>query len=152
MEASKVGLLYNQAAPPTLAEAATLLAGTANVVGGLCLLLGGAKAGAGPTLAAALSAAAGGVVGSVCALVRGAAQQGARGPALMQLAGACLEQADALPRVPLDNKTAIGRALTRVRGRGDGCGHVGLRHGLAGHVGLLQNGAASLAAGTADAQ
>lgn len=39
---------------------------------------------------------------------------GLRGPQLMVLSGFCLEMLEAAGKAPLNNRTAIGRAITRV--------------------------------------
>lgn len=113
----QVGLLYNQDAPPTDAEAQPLVQGFQAAVCALCMLytgLGAAPA-AGPTLRASLHQTAAAVVEACAALLRGAVVGGARDAQLMMLSGFALEMLEAAGRAPLDSRAAIGRAITRVR-------------------------------------
>ncbi len=114
MEAAKLGLLFNQDAAPTQAEASALLAGMQAAVSGLCVAYLGVLTSAGPSLRTAVHAAATAAVEAAVALVGGALVNGARGEQLMMLAGFAMEMCDAAAKAPLSNKAAIGRAATQV--------------------------------------
>ena len=116
-EAAKVGLMFNAPEPPSAADSEALLRSLQNAAGGVCMVLMGAAGRGGPTLRQSVHSAAQRLVSACQELVRGAVLEHARGEALMHLVGRCLEQCDAVAKAPLDNKTAIGRALTQV-----GCG------------------------------
>lgn len=110
-----MGVMYNGSVPPTQMEATGLLKGLQDSVVGVCmLLLGAAGACAGPTLKTSVHSAAGRLVGAFVDLTQGVVRLGVRGDALLQLVAKCLEQCDAAVKMPLDNRTAIGRAITKV--------------------------------------
>lgn len=115
VEVAKVGLLYNQGTPPGDTEAASLLDGFQQAACTLCMAYAGlAAGGGGPTLRASLHSTATSVVQACVALVRGAVGGGARDAQLMMLSGFALEMLEAAGRAPLDNRAAIGRAVTQV--------------------------------------
>lgn len=115
MEVAKVGLLYGSpAAQPSAAERDALLKGVQNSAAGVCMLLLAAAGRSGPTLRGALQRAARRLVEACVGLVRGALVDAVRGEALLGLVGRCMEQCDAVTKAPLDNKTAIGREITKV--------------------------------------
>jgi hypothetical protein len=116
-EAAKVG--FTMAREPGADAARSLLGALADAAGALCALLAVAAARGGPTLRRALAQTAEATTNAAAALVRGAAGVPA-GPlapahglaALPQLAGALMERADAASAAPLDDRAALGRALT----------------------------------------
>jgi hypothetical protein len=116
-EAAKVG--FTMAREPGADAARSLLGALADAAGALCALLASAAARGGPTLHRALAQTAEATTNAAAALVRGAAGVPA-GPlapapglaALPQLAGALMERADAAGAAPLDDRAALGRALT----------------------------------------
>ncbi|EFN53154.1 hypothetical protein CHLNCDRAFT_136928 [Chlorella variabilis] len=118
MEVAKLGLVYNQqqqGSSPTVEEATALLGGFQQAVCTLCMLYTSiAAAAGGPTLRQSLHQTATSVVEACAALIRGAVVGGLRGPQLMVLSGFCLEMLEAAGKAPLNNRTAIGRAITRV--------------------------------------
>lgn len=115
VEVSKVGLLFNQASLPGDAEAAALLQDFQGAAATLCMAYTGLAAAGGPTLRASLGATATGVVEACAALVRGAVGGAARDAQLMMLSGFALEMLEAAGRAPLDDRAAIGRAITQAR-------------------------------------
>ena len=62
-----------------------------------------------------MCAVAAGVVGACSAFVRAAALEGARDGPLRQKAGAAMERCTAAERAPLDDRTALSRALMQAR-------------------------------------
>lgn len=61
-----------------------------------------------------LQAAAERLVASCQELVEAAVGQGVKGEPLLQLVGRCMAQCEAVAKTPLDNRTALGRAITKV--------------------------------------
>ncbi|KAL4859049.1 hypothetical protein ACK3TF_000833 [Chlorella vulgaris] len=115
MEVAKTGLMFNQKTPPTDGEATALLRGFEQTVSMLCMLYTGlVAAGGGPTLRASLHTTATAVVEACASLIRGAVIGEARDAQLMLLSGFSLEMLEAAGKAPLDNRTAIGRAITLV--------------------------------------
>ena len=114
-EAATVGLYFSQRAPPQPTEdVQPLLRNFQNAVALVCMLCTGLSAaeGQGPSLRKAVLATASALVESCAALVRGAAVDGAQGTQLMMLSGCCLEMCEVAGRAPLDNRAAVGRAIT----------------------------------------
>ena len=62
-----------------------------------------------------ICAVAAGVVGACSAFVRAAALEGVRDGPLRQKAGAAMERCAAAERAPLDDRTALSRALMQAR-------------------------------------
>eukprot|EP00887_Chlorella_sp_A99_P006716 scaffold3.g6716.t1 len=112
-EAAKTGLYFHErSSPPSPAEVEPLLCAFQNAVALVCMLYTGLTASAGPSLRAAALAAATQLVEACAGLVRGAAVEAVPEQQLLLLSGLALEVCDAAGRAPLDNRTAIGRALT----------------------------------------
>lgn len=106
---------------PTAVVAASLIAGLRDTCTALCMLLAAAAAGGGPTLYACLVSTASLVVEAVTALIRGAAAAATATTAaaesaeqLPPIAGLVMERCDAAAKAPMDDKTAIGRAIASV--------------------------------------
>lgn len=116
LEASKLALLYCEPGAGGVPEAhgLPLVGGLQSAVCALCSLLEGAAARGGPTLRRVLEAAASAVVAAASALARGAVDgAGGRPGVVVHLAGVALASSDDAARVPLDNRIAIGREVTK---------------------------------------
>ena len=124
METAKMGLVYNvdsaaaagAEADVVDADATALLQGMQRAACTLCMLYTGlavAGGGGGPTLRRSLHQTATAVVEACVALIGGAVVDGVRDAQLMMLSGFCLQMLEAAGKAPLDNRTAIGRALTQ---------------------------------------
>ena len=125
LEASKLALLYSEPGVGGVPEAhgLPLVGGLQSAVCALCSLLEGAAARGGPTLRRVLEAAASAVVAAASALARGAISgAGGRPGAVVHLAGVALASIDDAARVPLDNRTAVGREVTKASSQGPSLG------------------------------
>lgn len=71
-----------------------------------------------------MCALAAGVVGACSTFVRAAALEGVRDGPLRQKAGAAMERCAAAERAPLDDRTALSRALMQARDVQILCAHV----------------------------
>lgn len=110
--AAKVGFMFAKGRPDSEIEK-SLLKALSDSLFSMCMLLASVAAGEGPSLRQAVDSAANGLVGSGVALIKASVQMPP--PSILpRLAGLCMEECDAAARVPLDNKTAVGRSLTRV--------------------------------------
>lgn len=112
-EIAKLVFFINNTASPSPEEVAPLLGALQNCVSLHCMLLTGLTARAGPSLRKAALAAAESLTEACTALARGAGTRLGE-QQLMMLAGFALEKCDAAARAPLDNRSAIGRAITLV--------------------------------------
>ncbi|KAK9845378.1 hypothetical protein WJX81_005018 [Elliptochloris bilobata] len=102
------------------AEVTALLGALCAAVQAFTGLCGAVAASGGATLRADVAAVAAGVVNACSAFVRAAALENVRGAPLRQRAGAAMERCAAAERAPLDNRTALARALMQVaHGMGD---------------------------------
>jgi len=116
-EVAKVGLMFSQSSGPGEDAAPSLLADLRDSATALCMIWASAAAFSGPTLRQILYKAAKSISESVSALVKAACQEthtAATATAVVQLAGVCIDRCEAAIKVPLDNRTAIGRALGSV--------------------------------------
>jgi hypothetical protein len=119
-EAAKVGYMFSQKNLPDVVVAESLIAGLRDTATTLCMIFAAAASGSGPTLRKALEDTINKVIEPTIALVRAvaaaAAAEGSQlsAAALPQLAGLVMERCDIAAKVPLDDRTAIGRALTSV--------------------------------------
>lgn len=115
-ESAKVGYMFSQKDLPGKIAAESLLAGLRDTAATLCMLFAAAASGRGPTLGKSLDVAASSVIEPVIALVKAAGTAGgpSSAPTLHKLAGLCMERCDTAAKAPLDDRTAIGRALTLV--------------------------------------
>jgi hypothetical protein len=116
-ETSKLGLMLSSStstpAPP-VDQVAAMLQGLQRAVTALCSLCAAAHAAGGPTLRSALGGERGVITSLIHAcvsLVQAAVVEGQRGEGVVQLTGLCLQRAVEAAKAPLDNKSAIGRAL-----------------------------------------
>ena len=113
-EAAKVGFLFSQTEKPSRVAGELLLAGLRDTTATLCLLFAAATAGRGPTLRKSLEKIAGDVVSPVIALIKAAVKASGDATTLPPLAGLVMERCAVAGRAPLDDRTAIGRAMTSV--------------------------------------
>lgn len=129
-ESAKVGFMFSQKEAPGRVAGEALLAALRDAAATLCMLLAAAAAGGGPTLRKTLDATASATVGPVIDLVKAAGAGPSRAAGLPQLAGLVMERCDAAGKAPLDDRTAIGRALTSVaRQVADAAGELGDEEG-----------------------
>lgn len=130
-EAAKVGLMYSDTRnAPSGNAAQALLGDLRDNTTALCMLYAAAAASGSTSLRKSLEATAAAVVGAVCDLVQAAA--GKEGPSelVVRCAGMCIERCTAAAKAPLDDRTAIGRALASVaRQLADAANEVGEEQG-----------------------
>ena len=113
-ESAKVGFMFSQKDPPGKIAGESLLAGLRDTAATLCMLFAAAASGRGPTLRKTLDFIASSVIEPVIALVKAAGAGPSAAASLPKLAGLCMERCDIAAKAPLDDRTAIGRALTTV--------------------------------------
>ncbi len=113
-EAAKVGYMFSRETKPDKVAGESLIAGLRDTTTTLCMLFAALASGGGPTLRKSLENIIQKVVEAAIALVQAAAASEVQTAALPQVAGMVMERSDLAAKAPLDDRTAIGRALTTV--------------------------------------
>ena len=120
-EAAKIGFLFSQEKTPERDEAKSLLSGLRNSTALFCSVISSVVAGGGCTLKRVTYETVKNLVDAVCELMKAAAEmfdseedlefQRRR---ITKLAGVCVACCEVAKKAPLDDKLAIGRALSLV--------------------------------------
>jgi len=116
-ETAKVGYMFSQKNLPDTVAGESLIAGLRDTATSLCMLFAALASGGGRTLRKALEDTINKVIETTIALIKAVAaavEDPQTAAALPQLAGLIMERCDIAAKVPLDDRTAIGRALTSV--------------------------------------
>ncbi|KAL4541428.1 hypothetical protein Ndes2526B_g05956 [Nannochloris sp. 'desiccata'] len=119
-EAAKVGYMFSQKNLPESVAGESLIAGLRDTATTLCMLFAAAASGGGPTLRKSLEDTINKVIEPIIELIKAVAAahlvdpQPAAAAAVPQRAGLVMERCDIAAKAPLDDRTAIGRALTSV--------------------------------------
>jgi Grap2 and cyclin-D-interacting len=116
-EAAKVGYMFSQKNQPDKVGGEALIAGLRDTATTLCMLFAAAASGGGPTLRKSLENTMHALVESTIALIRASAAASTvenSAQVLPKFAGLVMERCDLAEKAPLDDRTAIGRALTSV--------------------------------------
>ena len=115
-EAAKLGYMFSQKNLPDKIAGESLVAGLRDTATTLCMLFAASASGGGPTLRKSLENTSKAVIEPTIALIKAVAvvESSHAAGALPQLAGLVMERCDLAGKAPLDDRTAIGRALTSV--------------------------------------